>query len=153
MLLRKLGVAVSFIWLGMVLAISFMEAPLKFQAPNVTLEIGLGIGRLVFKALNIIELIFLFILILSIFEGKKFDRTLGRLYFGLFFVLVAQSSWLLPILDARAIMIISGQKVEPSYAHLTYVVLEICKVFLLIAFGVVSMKRLAESASDSSGLK
>ena len=30
------AVAVTFVWLGMVLAISFLEAPLKFRAPNVT---------------------------------------------------------------------------------------------------------------------
>ena len=35
--------AASFIWLGMVLGISFIEAPLKFRAPGVTLGIGLGI--------------------------------------------------------------------------------------------------------------
>jgi len=52
------GVAVAavFVWLGMVLAISFIEAPLKFRAPGVTLQIGLGIGRLVFRALNACEL-------------------------------------------------------------------------------------------------
>ena len=41
--------------LGMVLAVSFLEAPLKFRAPGVTLPIGLGIGRLVFRALNSAE--------------------------------------------------------------------------------------------------
>ena len=51
-------VAVTFVWLGMVLAISFLEAPLNFRAPNVTLPIGLGIGRLVFRALNIVEVVF-----------------------------------------------------------------------------------------------
>src|SRR6478735_6275999 len=40
----------------MVLAISFVETPLKFRAPGVTLQIGLGIGRLVFRALNACEL-------------------------------------------------------------------------------------------------
>lgn len=47
--------AVSFRWLGMVLAISFLEAPLKFRAPGVTVPIGLGIGRRVFRALNRVE--------------------------------------------------------------------------------------------------
>src|SRR4051794_8321171 len=45
----------TFVWLGMVLAISFVEAPLKFRAPGVTLQIGLGIGRMVFRVLNGIE--------------------------------------------------------------------------------------------------
>jgi len=43
------GIAATFVWLGMVLAISFLEAPLKFRAPGVTLQIGLGIGRVVFR--------------------------------------------------------------------------------------------------------
>ena len=47
--------AVAFTWLGMVLAISFLEAPLKFRAPGVTVVLGLGIGRVVFRALNRIE--------------------------------------------------------------------------------------------------
>lgn len=52
-----MAAAAVLIWLGMVLAISFLEAPLKFRAPNVTLQIGLGIGRLVFRALNGCELV------------------------------------------------------------------------------------------------
>ncbi len=51
------AVAAIFLWLGMVVAISFIEAPLKFRAPGVTLQIGLGIGRLVFRALNGCELL------------------------------------------------------------------------------------------------
>lgn len=53
-----IAVALTFVWIGMVLAISFLEAPLKFRAPNVTLQIGLGIGRLVFRALNTVEVAF-----------------------------------------------------------------------------------------------
>ena len=49
--------ALTFLWLGMVFAISFIEAPLKFRAPGVTLPIGLGIGRLVFRALNGAEVV------------------------------------------------------------------------------------------------
>ena len=49
-------IAVPFIWLGMVLAISFLETPLKFRAPGITVPLGLGIGRLVFRALAVVEL-------------------------------------------------------------------------------------------------
>ncbi|GCE41717.1 probable conserved transmembrane protein [Rhodococcus wratislaviensis] len=40
----SVSIAVTFIWLGMVVAISFLEAPLKFRAPGVTVPLGLGIG-------------------------------------------------------------------------------------------------------------
>jgi hypothetical protein len=56
------AVALTLVWLGMVLAISFLEAPLKFRAPNVTLPIGLGIGRLVFRALNTVEVGFVLVI-------------------------------------------------------------------------------------------
>lgn len=45
------------VWIGMILAISFLEAPLKFRAPGITVELGVGIGRLVFRALNAMELV------------------------------------------------------------------------------------------------
>ena len=47
---------VPLVWLGMVLAISFVETPLKFRAPGITVPLGLGIGRLVFRVLNAAEL-------------------------------------------------------------------------------------------------
>lgn len=31
---QAVAIAVTFVWLGMVLAISFLEAPLKFRAPE-----------------------------------------------------------------------------------------------------------------------
>ena len=58
--------AVSFTWLGMVLAISFLEAPLKFRAPGVTVPLGLGIGRLVFRALNRVEMVLLVLALVGV---------------------------------------------------------------------------------------
>jgi len=51
--------AIAFLWLGMVLALSFLEASLEFRAPGISLQLGLGIGRLVFAALNRIEIVLL----------------------------------------------------------------------------------------------
>jgi hypothetical protein len=39
--------AVPFVWLGMVLAISFLETPLKFRAPGITVRGGKTLGRAV----------------------------------------------------------------------------------------------------------
>jgi hypothetical protein len=41
---QLIEVAVPFVWLGMVLAISLLETPLKFRAPGITLALGLGIA-------------------------------------------------------------------------------------------------------------
>ena len=53
---QLLAIALPFVWLGLLLGISAIETPLKFKAPGITLELGLGIGRLVFRALNRVEL-------------------------------------------------------------------------------------------------
>ena len=57
---------VPFIWFGLVLGLAFIGAPLKFQAPGITLPLGLGIGRLVFSVLNKIEIILALVLIFSV---------------------------------------------------------------------------------------
>jgi len=60
-------IAITFIWIGFIGAISFMEAWLKFQALGITTELGLGIGKLVFNALNRLEIVCaLLIIIISI---------------------------------------------------------------------------------------
>ena len=46
-----------YLWAGVVLGISFLETPLKFKAPGITTVLGVGIGKLVFNALNKIEII------------------------------------------------------------------------------------------------
>ena len=48
-------VALPLVWFGMITAISFIETPLKFRAPGMTHALGVGIGRIVFKVLNLVE--------------------------------------------------------------------------------------------------
>jgi len=69
-----LATAAAFVWLGMVVAISFVEAPLKFRAPGVTLPIGLGIGRLVSRALNGLEAALAALLLASVALGDTPPR-------------------------------------------------------------------------------
>ena len=57
----------TFLWIGFVCAISFMEAWLKFRAPGITVPLGLGIGRLVFNALNKVELVFAIVVLINVF--------------------------------------------------------------------------------------
>jgi len=75
--LAAVQLAVPFIWLGMVLAISFLETPLKFRAPGITLPLGLGIGRLVFRALNAAELALAGTLTLALLASTAGDGNLG----------------------------------------------------------------------------
>ncbi|WP_192821840.1 hypothetical protein [Rufibacter sp. LB8] len=119
------------LWAGMILGISFLEAPVKFTAPNITLALGLGIGRLVFGWLNKCELVFCAILLI----GLLFNRAYGKAWVPaiiLATILLFQTFWLLPALDVRAVQIIAGHTPPPSNLHFGYVALELLKVMLLL---------------------
>ena len=131
-----------FLWLGFVLAISFMEAWIKFRAPGITVPLGLGIGSLVFGALNIMEWVFAIaiganlILVKSELITKK-----GLLFFVPFLLLLMQTIWLLPALDTRAMSIINGEELPESLLHFYYVGFEIVKVITLSLFGMKLYKK------------
>ena len=131
----SLATAVTFVWLGMVLAISFLEAPLKFRAPGVTVPIGLGIGRLVFRALNIVELIFAATLMLVLLVDVLPRVLLGAtVTIG---VLLIQVAILRPALARRSNRVLAGEVVARSSAHYWYVSLEVAKVVALITTGAL----------------
>lgn len=129
-------VAVSFVWLGMVLAISFLEAPLKFRAPGVTLQIGLGIGRLVFRALNSLEI--LFAVAISIALAADPPATSVNVAFAVAVVALAvQLLAVRPRLTRRSDAVLSGSDAPRSHAHYAYVALEAVKVIALSTGGIL----------------
>lgn len=138
---NAVAVALTFVWLGMVLGISFLEAPLKFGAPGVTLQIGLGIGRRVFRALNAVEVV-LAVLIAAAFVYGYPERGRNPVFaLGVAgAVLVVQLALIRPALTKRSDAVLAGDT-EPdgprSRAHLWYVGAEIVKIVALAAGGVL----------------
>jgi hypothetical protein len=138
--------AVPFVWLGMVLAISFLETPLKFRAPGITVPLGLGIGRLVFRALNAAELVLAAALTLAVLTSTAGRSTIvgvpTAVLIGLWALLVVQVAVLRPRLDRRAHQLIGGQVPPRSRLHLAYIAAECAKVILLLTLGIVVVLRL-----------
>lgn len=133
----QIAIISIFLWVGFVCAISFMEAWLKFRAPGVTIPIGLGIGRLVFSALNKVEWFFAIVIVINLLLTKtSLISTQHLLYFIPVILLLLQTIWLLPKLDARAELYIQGQTVSTSYLHFYFVGIEIVKVACLSIFGI-----------------
>lgn len=130
---QRLAIICTFVWIGFICAISFMEAWLKFRAPGVTLPIGLGIGRLVFAAMNKVEWVLALVIFISQF---RIARRLNWIYIGILSILLLQTIWLLPALDARAQMYIDNKAVPDSYLHVYYVIAEGLKFIALFVFGV-----------------
>jgi len=128
-------IAITFVWLGMVLAISFLEAPLKFRAPNVTLPIGLGIGRLVFRALNTVELVFAAAIVLAALMNRP-SVTVMVAFAVAVGALVVQLVAVRPGLNRRSDEVLAGREGPRSRGHYAYVALEMIKVIALLVAGV-----------------
>ncbi|KAA0109672.1 hypothetical protein [Mycolicibacterium sp. P9-22] len=132
------GAALIFVWLGMVLAISFIEAPLKFRAPGVTLQIGLGIGRLVFRALNTVEVA----LAAAIAVALVSIDARGAAPIALAITALALAAQLIgvrPQLARRSDAVLAAEQdaaqLPRSRAHYVYVALELVKVVSLVVAG------------------
>ena len=149
MIIGKMPIAVAviapFLWIGFVCAISFMEAWLKFRAPGITLPLGLGIGRLVFNALNKVEWIFALVIITNIIWSGSTELWKWQNLFIIipFALLLIQTFWLLPALDARARLYIQGQTPRSSNLHFYYVGMEFIKTICLSTFGLALFKNTA----------
>ncbi len=129
------AIAVVFVWLGMVLAISFLEAPLKFRAPNVTLAIGLGIGRIVFRALNIVETCWAAILVASLILGLP-GAAAGSAVMVAVIALAAQVIAVRPRLARRSDAVLAGLDAPRSLGHYVYIALEVVKTIALLVAGI-----------------
>jgi hypothetical protein len=128
---------ICFTWFGMTAGVSLLATPARFSAPLMTRPVAFDVGAVVFAVLNKAEFVALIILLIVVrVSGRaaQWWAVCGLLTL----ILVAQSAWLLPELTARAGMVASGIEPPPSIAHAAYSTLELCKLMLLFACGVVA---------------
>ncbi len=128
---------ICFAWFGMTAGVSLLATPAKFAAPLITRPVALDVGAVTFAVLNKAEFVALILLLIVV-------RVSGRaaqwwaVCGVLALILVAQSAWLLPELTARAGMVASGMELPPSIAHSAYATLELTKLVILFAGGMVA---------------
>jgi hypothetical protein len=123
----------------MVLAISFLEAPLKFRAPGVTIPLGLGIGRLVFRALNACEAVLAAVIVVALVIGTPGTGVIVAALVAIAALLI-QVLLVRPALTRRSDAVLadaSQAEAGRSNAHYVYVVVEVVKVVALLAGGVL----------------
>ena len=130
----RVAAAATLIWLGMVLAISFVEAPLKFRADGLELPVGLAIGRIVFRALNIAEVVWAVVIAvcLSVIGPSGPVLVLAAVTAVL---LAVQLLVVRPRLNRRSARVLAGQEAPRSRAHHAYIGLEALKLAALVALG------------------
>ena len=140
--MKKLtGIFCIIFWAGLLAGISFLEAPLKFQAPGITIPLGLGIGQLVFQSLNKVEIV-LAIIILACSLPVPLKNSRSILLFLVTILLMADTFWLLPLLDERAKLVLAGNAPIKSYHHILYIIIDTIKFLSLIVLGFLSLKSL-----------
>lgn len=135
------------LWFGMVAAISFLEAPLKFQAPGITIPLGLGIGRLVFFALNVAEgAILVALVIVTLWPRIEPSLRASRAQLGvlaaLFVVFLAKILFVRPPLNARTDLVLAGANPGQSPWHYVYIAADVATMALLVACMVLAARRL-----------
>ena len=138
------GFVVSFIWVGFILSISFMEAWVKFRAVSLDLPTGLDVGQHVFGALNMVERLFSVFLLIVIFY-KFTDKVIVTAGLVIFTFIVAQSGYLLPELNEHVQLIIQGMQPEKSSVHMMYGVMEVLKLGALFVLGLRQVKLFKEN--------
>ena len=132
--------ALIMLWAGVLIGVSFLAAPAKFGAPGLSLPMAMEIGRREFGALNLTE-IALAALTLALAAYVRPERAIW-LGLGLAALIVAlQWLWLLPLLDARAELIIQGGTPEPAPWHGLYIAAEVLKLLALLVVGWLTLWR------------
>ncbi|KAF9538378.1 hypothetical protein EC957_006871 [Mortierella hygrophila] len=133
-------------WIGANLAISFLEAPVKFLSPTPARRSLIDVGRHVFSAINKVEVVLATFDLLGwylltqrgLVPGSVSGlRQLGwrqwlRLSPGLI-VYLMQSFTFLPVMRSVGARYVEGRPTESAKVHGVYVALEVLKVATLTA--------------------
>jgi hypothetical protein len=134
-----LRIVLPAVWLGLIIGISLIEAPLKFQAPNITIPLGLGIGRLVFTAMNIVEIIIALILLWATLR-RGVSVVQRNLTFGLAGVLLIKVAGIRPLLNRRTDLVLAGIDGGGSSWHYLYIAADGLLIVGLVALLVVAVR-------------
>lgn len=120
------------VWAGAIIGVSFIATPVKFQAPSLTVPVGLEVGRYTFRLFARVELWFLIVAIVTSAFARP--QSITAVAIALVAVqLLLQRIWLLPVLDDRVSHILAGAPVTFATSHWLYAVFEAVKSALLIA--------------------
>lgn len=135
------------VWMGLILGLSFIETPLKFLAPGITVPLGLGIGRLVFWSLAIAGWALLLAMTVVAFARPRSVGSSRVLLVAVWVVLIVQTAAIRPALNARSDVIIAGGDPGPSILHYLYIGTDLVLLGLLLALVILAVRALPLSVA------
>ncbi|UKB85701.1 hypothetical protein LF887_08775 [Chryseobacterium sp. MEBOG06] len=117
---------------GMFITVSFLETPLKFQVPGMTLPTALELGKLIFGISTNIQGGFLLLIFMFMFISRRNYTKLDFITIGLLiFILILEKFWILPVLDSRVDLLSSGKLLPPTPLHDFFIYAETAKAVIL----------------------
>ena len=134
---------IALFWLGMLVGVSFLATPVKFEAPSLDLPVALDVGRVTFALFSRIEWIPA-VLLLAVTALPRLGSWMIAGAAAALLLLAIEFFWLLPVLDQRVEAIIAGKPLPPSSHHFLYASAEVVKAFLLLAVGLGGLMRPAK---------
>lgn len=147
---RALMLVLPAIWIGLIIGISFIEAPLKFTAPGITIPLGLGIGRRVFLAMNIVEVVLAIVLVVAFIALWRSNTVKSiahfsamRLYtFLALTMLVLKTAIIRPLLAVETDAVLEGTSQGGSATHYYYIGVEAILFVTLILLVTAAVRGL-----------
>jgi len=137
MAVRVLLLIVLALWAGIIIGASLIATPIKFQAPSLTLETGLEIGRYTFRFLGRVELCLL-VITLAAAAVAQAPKAVWIVLALIIAILAVQYFWLLPFLDKRVSEILAGAPPSFSTRHKIFAAMEAAKTILLIVAAAIA---------------
>lgn len=142
---RGLILILPAIWLGIIIGISLIEAPLKFTAPGITIPLGLGIGRRVFLAMNMTEVVIGILLIIALVAVRKAPTPGKVVTLPLILsmvVLALKTAVIRPMLAGHTDAVLAGTSDGGSMAHYLYILADGALIIFLLWAIVAGIRRL-----------
>lgn len=155
---RAMLLVVPAVWLGLLIGISLIEAPLKFTAPGITIPLGLGIGRRVFLAMNIVEVVLALVLLVALVRtlgrpGRTHPLTApgpGMLWlFGLVSsgLLLLKFAAIRPFLNQRTDAVLAGEFAGGSNLHYAYIAVDGLLILTLVLMLTAAARTLVSTTA------
>ncbi|HLU63123.1 MAG TPA: hypothetical protein VKY66_01215 [Protaetiibacter sp.] len=139
-MISQLRVLIPGFWMGLLVALAFIETPLKFLGPGVTVPLALGIGRLVLTAAEIASAVLLLALVVVSFVRPRVGRGVIATLAALAVTLVVQVALVRPALNARTDVVLAGGDPGDSPLHLVYVAIDVVLLALLVVYLVLEYR-------------
>ncbi|WP_206447927.1 hypothetical protein [Agrococcus sp. KRD186] len=147
MLARAARLILPALWLGLIIGISLIETPLKFQAPGMTVPLGLGIGRLVFAAMNIVEGVVALLLLLAVYRSRA-PRPERVLAIAVAAVLALKALVIRPMLHGTTDAVVAGASEGGSGLHYLYIAADGLLIVGLAVLLVLAARSLLGAARE-----